>query len=273
MRNREDGYAMAALLAAMAAMAVMLAAAMPVWKTTATREKESELIFRGESYAKAIGRYQRRMGPGTLPPSVDALVDGKFLRKKYKDPITNDDFQLISAGQAGAFQQPGVQQPGLQQPGGQQAGRGGGAAAIPQAVQQFQQTAGRAGGGGIGQAGPVIGGIIGVVSKSTETSFRLYNNRQRYNEWTFVFTQPAAAAGAQQPGRGGANQGQPGAAGRGRGADGREGSGRGAQDGRGRGGQDGRGGQNPPGRGNPFGGQQVPPAGGLPQPPTRERFF
>jgi type II secretory pathway pseudopilin PulG len=246
MKTREDGYAMAALLAAMASMAIMLSAAMPVWKTTATREKEAELIFRGEEYVRAIGRFQRRTG--ALPPSIDALVDGKYLRKKYKDPITNDDFQPLSAAQAAGIQ-----------------ARGGGPG--QQTQQQLQQGAGRAGsgfqlanpggGGGFqltnpagGGAGTVAGGIIGVVSKSTDTSFRMYNNRQRYNEWTFVFTQQALAAG-----QGGVNQGQPGP--------------RGGQQGP-RGGQPnprgGRGGQNPIGQGgNPFGGQS--PFGGRPQPP------
>ena len=132
MRRHEDGYAMAALLVAMAVMAIMLTAAMPVWKTTTQREKEAELIFRGQQYARAIGLYQRKMGPGTLPPSIDMLVDQRYLRKKYKDPITNDDFQLLSAAQAagGLGGQPGAGQPGGaargQQPLGQATGGGGG---------------------------------------------------------------------------------------------------------------------------------------------------
>jgi type II secretory pathway pseudopilin PulG len=256
MKTGEDGYAMAALLAAMASMAIMLSAAMPVWKTTATREKEAELIFRGEEYVRAIGRFQRRTG--ALPPSIDALIDGKYLRKKYKDPITNDDFQVLSAAQAAALQSgPGGrgQQPQQGQPqSGARAGAG------------FQQTNPGGGGGGFqltnpaggfAQTGTVAGGIIGVVSKSTETSFRLYNNRQRYNEWAFVFTQQALA-----PGQGGVNQGQPGPRG---GAPGARGAG-------------GRGGQPAAGRGiNPFGGQSpfggrppVSPIGGQQPPPPRQ---
>ena len=44
----EHGYAMAVLLVAMAIMAIMMTAAMPVWKQLAQREKEQELIFRGQ---------------------------------------------------------------------------------------------------------------------------------------------------------------------------------------------------------------------------------
>jgi type II secretory pathway pseudopilin PulG len=193
-RTQENGYAMVALLVAMAVMAVMLTAALPVWKTAAQREKEAELIFRGQQYARAIGLYQRRMGPGTLPPNIDLLVDQRFLRKKYKDPITNDDFQLLSAAQAAGVGIQGAQQ-NLQNAASQLGGRVG--------------QPGRA-----GQAGPVVGGIMGVASKSTATSLRLYNNRDKYNEWTFVFAQPAQGRGAAQPGVG-PRGGQPGPPGRG----------------------------------------------------------
>ena len=105
-RTSDEGYALAALLVAIAVMAVMMTAAIPVWSTNAKREKEAELIFRGEQYARAIGLYQRKTGPGTLPPSIDFLVEQKFLRKKYKDPITKDDFQVLSAGQPAAGARP-----------------------------------------------------------------------------------------------------------------------------------------------------------------------
>ena len=87
------GYAMAALLVAMAVMAVLMSVALPVWRHEAQREKEEELVFRGNQYVRALGLYQRKTQ--TMPGSVDLLVTGRFIRKKYKDPITNDDFELI----------------------------------------------------------------------------------------------------------------------------------------------------------------------------------
>src|SRR5215213_1655177 len=92
------GYAMAALLVAMSVMAVLMSALLPVWTHMATREKEEELIFRGKQYARAIGLFQRKYA-NTAPPTIDLLVEQRFLRKKYKDPITNDDFQPIYANQ------------------------------------------------------------------------------------------------------------------------------------------------------------------------------
>src|SRR5262245_54250160 len=86
-RPAERGYAMAALLIALSVMAILMTVAMPVWKQAARREKEEELIFRGRQYARAIGLFQRRAGPGVLPPNLDTLVQQHMLRKKYKDPI------------------------------------------------------------------------------------------------------------------------------------------------------------------------------------------
>src|SRR5436189_185607 len=55
-----DGYAMAALLVGLGIMAVMMTVAMPVWKQMAQREKEAELVFRGQQYARAVGLFQRQ---------------------------------------------------------------------------------------------------------------------------------------------------------------------------------------------------------------------
>lgn len=255
----EDGYAMAALLVAMSVMAIMLTVVMPVWKQMAQREKEAELIFRGEQYARAIGLFQRKSGPGTLPPNIDLLVQQRFLRRKYKDPITNDDFLPLLAGQAVLGAQPSGAARGAQPP---IAGAGGG---------------GRAGGpspagGAAGIAarpGQVSGGIMGVASKSTDKSIRLYNSRSRYNEWAFLYVAPTPApgqAGAAAP----AGRGQGGAGGAG---------GRGGTGGPGgRGGPQGPGGPSDPfGRGGPPGGGRsgigsfgiAPPQGPPQAPPSR----
>src|SRR4030095_4823082 len=104
----EHGYAMAALLVALAIMAILLTVAMPVWRHEAQREKEAELIFRGEQYARAIALYRAKNG-NQLPPSIDVLVQGRYLRKKYKDPMTKDgEFLPIAMAQnTGGVPQPG----------------------------------------------------------------------------------------------------------------------------------------------------------------------
>src|SRR5580765_6286696 len=78
------------------AMSVLMSMALPVWRHDAQREKEEELVFRGQQYVRAIRLFQTKNQ--TLPTSVDILVQGHYLRKKYKDPITNDEFIPIGPG-------------------------------------------------------------------------------------------------------------------------------------------------------------------------------
>jgi len=241
-RGRGDrGYAMAALLVALAIMAVMMSVAMPVWRQAAQREKEEELVFRGQQYVHAIALFSRKFS-NQFPPNVNVLVEQRLLRKKFKDPITNDDFQPIPVGQQGTSGISGPAQGGVPTPGGQQAGPGGqqigpggrdsGGATTAGGRSSAPATTGRGSGaatvgGGAGRAtapvtsGPVagrgtpltggVGGIIGVVSKSKDKSIRLYNGRSHYNEWAFVYTAQMQAPGAGAPGAGGPGQrGQPG---------------------------------------------------------------
>jgi type II secretory pathway pseudopilin PulG len=251
---------MAALLVALSIMAVMMTVVMPVWKRTAQREKEEELVFRGKQYVHAIGLFQRKYA-NAFPPNVDVLVEQRFLRKKFKDPITNDDFVPIAVGQ-------GV--PGSPQaPGGQSgAGAGGG-----RATTQPTTTApgGRASGPQISTPSPgqTSTGIQGVTSKSKDQSIRLYNGRGHYNEWAFIYIQQqqaAGAGGAGAPGPGGqrGGQGQPG-------QPGPFGGNQPGQRGRGTSGPGGPGGPTGPGRGTggvgTFGGGGVTPI----QPPSTPR--
>jgi type II secretory pathway pseudopilin PulG len=202
---------MAVLLVGMSIMAIMMTVAMPTWRQLNQREKEAELVFRGEQYARAIGLYQRKMGPGTLPPTIDVLVEQRFIRKKFKDPVTGEDFvplaQTVNApGPAAA--QGGQQGRGGAQPGGLGAGGGQrGGTATASTPGNPTGTPGQAPGQG-------FGGISGVTSKSKDASIRIYNGRTHYNEWEFRYTPPPQAAGANSgagvPGVGGGGRaGQP----------------------------------------------------------------
>jgi type II secretory pathway pseudopilin PulG len=214
MRDRDSGYAMAALLVAMAVMAVLMTVALPTWKQTIRREKEEELIFRGTQYARALGAYQRKYANAS-PQSIDVLVDQHFLRKKYKDPLapTEDgDFAFLYVNNQGTSGQAG------------------------QVGNSYTTT-------------PTGGGIVGVVSKNTGESLRVYNDKTHYNEWQFVALQQSTqGGGAGGPGPGsGAGAGRQGAPG---GATPGGSGGRGGQQGPGgRSPQSGAGGPLPPGQG------------------------
>jgi type II secretory pathway pseudopilin PulG len=128
-------------------------------------DREQELLFRGGQIADAIQRYQKRHG-GALPASMEVLVKGRFLRKAYKDPMTKKgEWRFIRQGQAMALggtmgDRPGVTTTTTTQPRGP-------------------------------VTGPAsVGGFIGVSSTSEDKSLRLFNGRQRYDEWLFVAGQP-----------------------------------------------------------------------------------
>lgn len=197
-----NGYAMAALLVAIGVMSIMLTVAMPAWRQAAKREKEAQLIFRGEQYARAVALFQRKFAGG-FPPSIDLLIEQKFLRKKYTDPMVEDgEFQVLyqtTAVGARAGRVAGGVTPGSS------ASTGAGQVGAPSGTPQ----SGVAGGSAFDTGeGGVRGGVVGVVSKSSEESLMLYDGRSQYNEWQFLFsnvtTQPglAGAAGVQTPGFG-----------------------------------------------------------------------
>jgi type II secretory pathway pseudopilin PulG len=240
---------MAALLVAIAVMAVAMTVLLPAWRQQTQRENEVELIFRGRQYVRAVQLFQRKYA-AAYAPDVDLLIRLKFLRKKYTDPMVKDgEFEILYQGSIGAVQGRGG--PQATTPGA------GGAAQLTMtfdsrsgAVTQSAQT--RVGVGGV--VGP-RGGVIGVRSKSTEPSIRVYNGATHYNEWLFMFVPrpsgPGMRGGPGGPGGGGGRGGQgmgPGGGFQGDpGGMGQRGGGRGGQGGPGRGGQ--RGGQPPPQRG------------------------
>jgi type II secretory pathway pseudopilin PulG len=231
---------MAALLVTLSVMTIMASVALPIYSTMAKRERETELVFRGQQYARAVSLFQRKFG-NALPPNVDVLIEQRFLRKKYKDPITGDDFQVVGPGSPELANALNAAPDVGQAPGGRQGQASQGQA--PQGRGRGTQSS-----FGMNQQSPfgtqaaapgaAPGGVLGVTSKSSESSLRLYNGHSKYNEWVFVATQMSVAAGR------GARGGEAG----------------------GRGGRAGRGGQTQPadgpGRG-PFG----RPQGGFPQQP------
>lgn len=91
------GFTYLAVLFAVAVMGVALAGAGQVWVTAAKREKERELLFMGNQFREAIGRYyQNSPGVKQFPTKLEDLLQDKrfptpkrYLRKIYVDPMTN----------------------------------------------------------------------------------------------------------------------------------------------------------------------------------------
>jgi type II secretory pathway pseudopilin PulG len=196
---------MAALLVSLAIMSVLMSAVLPAWRHQAQREKEAELAFRGEQYVRAIRLWEAKMGPGSRPPTFDILVQQKFLRKKYKDPMTEDgEFQPLFAGAnlAGRGGSPTPGRGGIQSP------------SPPQPTSSLGTQLGG-------------GGILGVASKSKEASIRIYKGAAHYNEWQFIHASASNVPGGRGAPMPGGRGGSPLPGGRGPGGRGLDPDGRG----------------------------------------------
>ena len=85
-------------------MALMaIAAAMIVSSVTfeVRRDKEEEMVHRGVQYERAIRAYYRKFN--RYPAKIEDLENTnqmRFLRKRYKDPLTGKDFKLLHYGEA-----------------------------------------------------------------------------------------------------------------------------------------------------------------------------
>lgn len=228
LQNRQGGYILITLMLFFTVLAIAALAVLPDVVHQAKRDREDEMIHRELQYSRAVRRFFKKFG--RYPTRVEDLENSnniRFLRKRYKDPVTNKDFKFLRMGdpaliQAGFGQNmgPGAGlmpgQGGMipQNLGGNAGGRvpgpggqnlpqlGGGVIPAPNAGQQ-NQLGGDASGeaaeeksdsspfsnNGPGGAGQVFGGgpILGVVSTSRATTIREFCKKNRHSEWLFVY--------------------------------------------------------------------------------------
>src|ERR1700752_2977537 len=100
-RRSEDGYALLTLLLVMALLMIFAGASVPSITFDIKRDREEEMIHRGVQYSRAIRAYYKKFG--RYPTKIEDLESAnnlRFLRKRYKDPITGKDFKLLHFGEA-----------------------------------------------------------------------------------------------------------------------------------------------------------------------------
>ena len=90
----ESGHLVLLVMMAVTVGAIMLTAAVQQWSTVERREREAELMFRGNQYVKAIKLYQLEHG-GALPTSLEQLYEPgprrlRYIRKLFRDPMAPD---------------------------------------------------------------------------------------------------------------------------------------------------------------------------------------
>src|SRR5882762_343842 len=107
----QEGYALTLVIFMLALIVIASVAAAPDVLTNGRREKEEEMIWRGNQYVRGIRLYVRyyQMHGGTtrFPTSMEDLTKNKvgirFMRQAYKDPVNPVDgsWRMIYVGPNG----------------------------------------------------------------------------------------------------------------------------------------------------------------------------
>jgi type II secretory pathway pseudopilin PulG len=247
--NKQEGYILLLMMLFIALLAIAATAIAPSITFQIQRDREEELIHRGVQYSRAIRRYVKKVG--RYPTRLEDLENTnsiRFLRRRYKDPLTGQDFKLLHLGEvqmtfgpgiAGANPAAGAVQ-GVPTLGGALLNSGG-AAALQAANARANPSPSPAGQDGTTtdqdasdpnakvadpQAGTdtqngdklstqVFGGgpIVGVASTSKKKTIRVFNHKEHYNQWQFIYDPSTDRGGLlntpAQPALQGAGVGQP----------------------------------------------------------------
>jgi type II secretory pathway pseudopilin PulG len=106
-KKQQQGFTLMGALILVAMMGAGLAAYGGLASHAAQREKEAELLFRGNEYRQAIERYYKK--ERKYPKALTELVEDKryptparHLRRLYPDPLTGQpDWELMNAPEGG----------------------------------------------------------------------------------------------------------------------------------------------------------------------------
>jgi len=208
----EGGYTLVIVVLTVAIMSIMMAVAVQTVEFQMRREREAELIFRGEQYVEAIRLFKIKYGRNPMQLKELWEANPKVMRQKWKDPMTDsEEWGLIFLGQEGRRIGPESAFPGTP---------------VPTETVTHQGTKSLTGDqpfGGPGQGGEKIGPIVGVRSTVCEDSIKIYEGRSNYCEWQFVHRERGRGMGStraqgippghQPPGGGGPGSGGPGGGG------------------------------------------------------------
>jgi type II secretory pathway pseudopilin PulG len=222
-RQDEGGYVLLVLLLLIAMLSIGFLGVMESIDFEIRRDREEEMIHRGAQYSRAVRKFINQFQ--RYPASIEELENTnnmRFLRKRYKDPITGKDFKVLHLSDMPSFIRTPVgaaSAAGLPQ---QQGTRGTSgdvalanvvednvvqdteAAGLPTSEQRRQtDSVGLSpdGGGDAPQSRtpgslpatsksgpqPVHGLIIGVASTSQKKSIREFNKKDHYNQWQFIY--------------------------------------------------------------------------------------
>ena len=177
-RRGEAGYNLVILVVAITVLNIMVAAAIPLWRTAIRRDKEEELISRGFQYAEGIRVFQQRYG--RLPVRLEELIEAKprCMRRLWEDPITgNRDWVPVRLGVPGGID------PNNPNIGRDRSGEGG---EDPDGRPEEEEAKPATGTPGTPDGNVGLGPIRGVHSRSKEDSIKTMFGQTRYDQWNFT---------------------------------------------------------------------------------------
>ena len=198
--HHQQGYILLTMILFMTLLAIAAMAVAPSIAFQIKRDREEELIHRGVQYSRAIQKYVKKFG--RYPTKIEDLENTnqiRFLRKRYKDPITGKDFKLLHFGEvqltfgggiAGAVPAGAAGNPATVSPGANPAAAASTAQSTPGAASAASgQATNEQQGSGDKLSGQAFGGgpIVGVVSTSKEKTIREFNHKDHYNQWQFIY--------------------------------------------------------------------------------------
>ena len=216
-RRREQGYVLLVFLLFVALLSVSFLGMVERFDFQIRRDREEELIHRGVQYSRAVRKFVKQFG--RYPENIEELESTsnlRFLRKRYKDPVTGKDFRLLHVNELRTFvpvaptgSGPDTAQQGVAQSLNTKAAASSRLAASVTADPQNPQDNDQNGvpepdqssspGAAtpappqaprvIPNSTPVLDGgpVVGVASISKEKTIREFNHKNHYNEWQFVY--------------------------------------------------------------------------------------
>ena len=95
-KSGDAGYVLLALILIVALLTIAAAAIAPSIAFQVKRDREEEMIHRGVQYSRAVQHYYKKFN--RYPSRIEDLESTnklRFLRKRYKDPISGKDFKLV----------------------------------------------------------------------------------------------------------------------------------------------------------------------------------
>src|ERR1044072_6186956 len=186
-RPGEAGYNLVILVVAITVLNIMVAAAIPLWRTAIRREKEEELISRGFQYAEAIRVFQQRHG--RLPVRLEGPREGKprCIRRLWDDPVTGKrDWVPVRVGIPGAIDPNSPDGGGSKDPDGEGGGKREGGDSDGRDLDPAARAESPPAVGGTPGGTGALGPIRGVRSRSKDEAIKVMFGQNRYDQWQFT---------------------------------------------------------------------------------------